>query len=722
MNFTQPSLPAAPMPVGAHEMLHRALGIGRRHYRLFAAVFLAVMFVGTGLIMLLPRSYQSVATIVVSRGIMDPLNSQSMSANAQELGDDEIATQAELIQSRDVAAAVLRKLPPAPKPRPGVRTWLCGHHVAFFCPKPSKTPVDPAVAFDQQISALLASVDVEPKLHSRILTITVKDHDAHRAAAIADQFVMNYQNLALAEQRSDLSKTLSWLDERTASLRKRWVEAETAASLFNGSHNLTNTSANAPLINQQIANAAAALGQAQGRYAAAQAKADALKEALGTGNERDFVSLGEQPLLVSVANALMQLSNQRTQLAATYGANHPSVQAIDRQIAQTRSSLDRETRAALARINDDVIATRAEILQTQRNLDTLRAQSAKQSGPQAEYATLAQEAQSAQGVYDSFLERTKELAGRVQLLQPPVAFVSHAAVASAPTFPNRKKLLIGVFVIALVCGVAAIILRDMLSPGFGDLTEISHIAALPVLARLPDISRERSRSASRYIMDNPFSEAGEAVRGISAQIALSNSIVMNRSRVLAITSAAPSEGRSTLAVWLASIMRAGNQPVLIIDTDHRANKGDRSPPGFTDIMGNRITAQDAIVTNPLTGIDVIGPGTPQAHPFDSREIARLRATLDELGGLYDLIIIDTPPLLSATDGLVFASVADQTIFLCRWSSVSRSAVSTCLERLRTYRASLAGIVVNYFSGSAAAIARSDDPQKEVRLIDHLGNI
>jgi len=698
--------------------ISRAFRISKRHYRLFFLTAIAIGVVGTGVTMMLPRSFQSIATIVVSSGIIDPLNTQGMSANPQQLSDDELATQAELIHSRDVAGAVLNQLPSNEKPKAGIKTWLCHHGLTPLCPKPT-LPVDPDTKRAGQIDGLLSAVLVEPELHSRVMTLTVKDKDADRAAAIANAFVTSYQTISLTQQRADLTKSLAWLDSRTTALRQRWLEAETKASDFNGAHNLSNTGANSPLVNQQIADAATSLGQAQGRYAAAQAKADALQEAIRTGNQRALVSLGEQPLLVSTANTLMQLENERMARAGTFGPNHPEVQALDHQIAEARASMGSETHAALSSINNDVIAARAEVNQIKQNLDTLRAQSASQSSPQAEYNTLEQEAQSARGVYEAFLERTKELAGRVQLLQPPVSFVSHASVPSSPTFPNRKKLLIGVVVIALVGGIGVVLLRDMMMPGFGDLDDMRTAIGLPVLATLPDISREKPRSILRYVMDNPFSKVGEAVRGISAQLSLSTVPTSHQARIIAITSAAPSDGKSTLAVWLASVVRAGSRPVLVIDADHRHAGGNRPAQGFTEVLSNQLSIQQAVITNPVTGIDFMGPGAPKAHPFDTREIARLREVLTELGRTYSLIIIDTPPLLSMMDGLVLSSVADQTIFICRWRSTSRAAVAACLERLRAYGANLAGIAVTHFNEHSAAITAPDYTRAEARLIDHL---
>ncbi|WP_246395685.1 GumC family protein [Gluconacetobacter tumulisoli] len=683
-------------------ILH-GLRLLRRYHRLFLAVGIGTFVVGCGATLSLKRSFVATATVVVSPTSSDPVGNRG-AQQAEGLSDDELATQAGLLQSRDVAAAVLRDLPP-PASRGGfsLKNMLCTHGLHLACPKAVRA--DPAAQAQAQVDRLLAAVTIAPGPRSRIISITVNADDGQRAADLANAFVVEYQKIALDRQRADLNRTAAWVDGRTMQLRERWLEAATKASAFNATHKLSNTgdgAGNGPLIEREMSETAISLTQAQGRLAAAEARSDALARATARGEARGLVTLTQQPILVATANTLLQLESTRMQKAAALGPHHPDLAGLDQQIATTRASLAAETRAALDSINEDAVSARAEVGQLTHDLDRLRQEASGQGSPQAEYRMLTQEAQSARDVYEAFLERSKELVDRVDLLQPPVAFVSHAAAPDTPTFPNRKKLLMGVVVLSLVAAAGAVFLRDLFSSGFGEVEQLRALVGLPLLTAIPWIAGRDRRSVRRHVLDNPFSPASEAVRSLLAQLSLSAPKTA-RGRVVVVASASAGEGKSSLAAWLAGLARTGGQPVLIIDGDHREGTPGRSPlcPGLTELLSGEASVGEVVRPDPETGVDFLPAGAPKLFPFDTTEIARLRDMLKELGRSYSLIVIDSPPLLAMPDGLVYGALADQTVFVCRWLHTSRSAVLSSIERLRSYGAHVSGVVVSMAEEHAA---------------------
>ncbi|GBQ28077.1 polysaccharide biosynthesis tyrosine autokinase [Gluconacetobacter azotocaptans] len=685
-------------------ILH-GLRLLRRYHRLFLAVGIGTVIVGCGATLSLRRSFVATATVVVSPTGNDPVGNRG-GQQAESLSDDELATQAGLLQSRDVAAAVLRSLPPsAGRAGFSLKGMLCAHGLHLACPKAAKA--DPAAEAQAQVDRLLGAVTIAPMPRSRIISITVNADDGQRAADLANAFVVQYQQLALDRQRADLNRTAAWVDSRTAQLRERWLEAATKASTFNATHKLSNTgdgAGNGPLIEREMSETAVSLTQAQGRLAAAEARADALARASTRGEARALVTLTQQPILVATANTLQQLDSARMQKAAALGPHHPDLAGLDRQIATTRASLAAETHAALASINEDAMSARAEVAQLAHDLDRLRQEASSQGSPQAEYRMLTQEAQSAREVYEAFLERSKELVDRVALLQPPVTFVSHAATPDSATFPNRKKLLMGVIVLSLVAAAGAVFLRDLFSSGFGEVEQLRALVGLPLLTAIPRIAGRDRRSVRRHVLDNPFSPASEAVRSLLAQLSLSAPKTTGRGRVIVVASASTGEGKSSLAAWLAGLARTGGQPVLVIDGDHREGTPGRAPlrPGLTELLAGEASVADVVRPDLETGVDFLPAGAPKLFPFDTTEIARLRDMLKELGRSYSLIVIDSPPLLAMPDGLVYGALADQTVFVCRWLSTSRSAVLSSIERLRSYGAHVSGVVVSMAEEHATA--------------------
>lgn len=702
----------------------QVLRVWRRHIRLFFVCVAAVLIIGSVALFSLKPSYTATAIVTIAPQSTDPL-APSSQPPADVLEDDLPATEASMMQSRDVAAAVLAQIPPAKEiPSFSLRGSLCHAGLSFFCP--NLTATLPSIKQQAEIDGFLKNLSVVPQLHSRVINVSVTAETGPRAAMLADAVVSNFQRIALNQQTENINRVAAWLDGRTAELQQRWLDAVQAANMYSVSHGLTNAiedNAPSPLVNTQIANMAASLGMAQAQLAAAQAHAAALHDANLHGDASGLVSLSDQPILVAAANNLMQLESTRDQLAAEFGPHYPKIEALDRQIAENRATLNSQTHSALGSISESLVSARAEVQQLTDNLNQLKSQAAAQSAKQAQYLTLTQQAQSARTIYETFLEHENEVVDRAALLEPPVTLVSHASVPGHPTFPNKPKLVLGLLVLALAAGFAAIFIKDYLSVGFEEMEDLRASVPLPLLATLPFIATAGQRSISDHVSDAPFSRTSEAVRGLVAKLAML-ATDGTAPRAILVTSAGAIEGKSTLAVWLATTVRQGGQSVLVIDGDHR--RGSLMPRasaayklGMTDLLAGRATPAEVIQSDPATKVDFIAAGSAMSRPFGTEEIARLRNAIGVLKQSYSLIVIDSPPLLAMTDGFVHGSVADQTVFVCRWQQTSRIAVTASLDRLRAYGTKVAGIVVTMVDDNSTLAFGGDYSRRETKLITRL---
>jgi capsular exopolysaccharide synthesis family protein len=721
------SLPVAGLipPSGGHTV-KRLLRLWRRRLLLFSVIFVVVVAGGTGVIMTLKPKYSATTTVVLTTQNADPL-APTGQQQQDVLEDDRPATEASLLQSRDVAAAVLQQFPPPlVRAAPGIRDRLCKIGVNFLCRK--VVPMTAQQRDQSDINGFLKSLTVMPELRSRILDVTVVSNDGQRAAQLADAVVTNFQSIALAQQTADVNRVADWLDARTEQLRQRWLDAVNKANAFDvskGLSNPTNGDSSDPLIDKQISQTALNLSQAQARLAASQARADALAAASRSGNPDAVVNAAQQPIVVASANALTQLESERRQMAAQFGGQYPGLKSLNAQIASTRASLGAATSAALGNIREDLVASRAEVQQLTTYLNSLRAEAGHESGPQAQYRSLSQEAASARSVYETFLEHSKEVVDRAALLEPPVAFVSHAAIPSTPSFPNRTKLLAGLIIVAIVIAFAVILLLDYLSVAFEGVDDLRGAVQLPLLTTIPVVPKTGRRGIARHVIDAPFSRASEAIRGLAAQLSLATRDG-DKPRSVLVTSASAEEGKTTLAVWLALTVRLGGQKVLVIDGDHRRGTLTRHLPGaaalgMTDLLGGRATLTEVIQTDPDTNIDFIAAGHAMTRPFGTGDIARLRVLINTLKNSYNLIVIDSPPLLAMTDGYVHASIVDQTIFVCRSETSSRRAVTSCIERLRSYGAQIPGVVLSMVDQKSTLALGDDYSRRELKLINKLYN-
>jgi capsular exopolysaccharide synthesis family protein len=713
-------------PSSRGDAIRQILRVWRANFRLFFACTMTVLVVGGGAVESLKPTYTATATVAIQPQAADPLAPIGQGQGATSRAADDLpTTDAAMMQSRDVAAAVLAQFPPPPqKPGFSVRNALCHVGASFVCP--AIAPRDAAAKRQAEVDGFLKSLLVVPELNSQVINVSVTANTGERAAKLADAVVQNYQRIDLARQMANLNGVATWLDRRTADLRRRWLDAVNTANAFSVSHNLTNAGGETtpdPLVDRQISGMAASLGAAQARLAVAQAQADALHDATQHGDVTAVLSLSEQPILVAAATNLMQLETTRNQLAVEFGADYPKIRALDSQVSAARQALNSQISAALLSIGASLVSARAEVQQLTENLNALRAQAATQSAPQAEYRSLTQEAVSARTVYETFLEHSNDVVDRAALLEPPVVFVSHAGVPARPTFPNKLKLLLATFVLALVAGAAATFIKDYFSVGFERPDDLAVSAQLPLLATVPFVAAHGNHPVARHVIDDPFSRTSEAVRGLAMKLSLL-AASEGGSRSVLVTSANPLEGKSTLAVWLAMTMRQAGKAVLVIDGDHRRgalmqSSSTVSKLGMTDLLSGRATASEVIRTDSATKIDFISAGNTMSGPIGAEEIARLRSVIGALKQSYSLIIIDSPPLLAMTDGLVHGSVVDQTIFVCRWQRASQKAVTASLKRLQTFGARVSGIVVSMVDQNDPQAFGDDYSRREMKLISRL---
>jgi polysaccharide biosynthesis transport protein len=223
------------------------------------------------------------------------------------------------------------------------------------------------------------------------------------------------------------------------------------------------------------------------------------------------------------------------------------------------------------------------------------------------------------------------------------------------------------------------------------------LTQIPLLGLSPDLQTDEL--PRDLIIDQPVSSYAEAIRSI--RTALRYSDVDNPPKVIMITSSLPDEGKTTFAVSFARSGAKSGEKVLLIDCDLRRPSvgkifGIEDDTGLItlfDEKASRANKSDAIKTDAPSGMHFIPVSSKTPNPQDLLGSKHMKALLDVMRERYDLIVLDTPPLLAVSDALVLSHYADATIFLCRWARTPRTVVIGALKSFRTIGTKLAGAVL-----------------------------
>lgn len=696
-----------------------ALRVLKRHRTVMAAVTLLCLAASVGLIFGLTPAYTATGIVAVSPEQPDPFEVAG-SARTDKLDARSVGTEVVALQSRTLAAQVVQSLGLEARATPSWRGMICDwRRVAVFCPA---TVSPPSMA--KRVDGFLHNLQVTPVEsatgNSWAVAVKYQASDPVLATKIVNTLIADRRQEELAQQSAKFDRTAAWLDKRSNELRERWIAAEQGVARFRDSNGLTETLAGdkmAPLMAQQIASAAGDYGKIEVELAGAEAKQKALKEALAGGDKRALIRLADEPILVQLAKSFDTLAMKRAFLGGSYKAG--MLGPLNREIADVQGRLNAESRRALNEIKSEVTVKQAQARQLQANLASLKSDFTKAGAPLAHLRTLEREAEDASAVYASFLTRSKEMADRSPILTPTTMVLSNADVPDQPSFPKPSRFLAAGLMLGLVGGAGAAWAREKMGAGFKDISRVGADFALPLLSIIPALPSDRRLGfpIRRYVHERPFSAAAESVRSLAAAIALANKGV-NSSCAVAISSAVGQEGKSTLCYWLAETAAREGQSVLLVDGDYRkaAAISRTQPPGLTDLLAGHASLDSAIVRNGAATMDYLPSGRPRSSAFVGAELERLRTLVSEMKRRYALVVIDAPPLLGMSEGLVYASVADQSVFVCRWQRTSRAAVLSCLHRLRATGAQMTGIVLSMVDMNRVSLYSDEYDRRSVRLL------
>jgi capsular exopolysaccharide synthesis family protein len=453
------------------------------------------------------------------------------------------------------------------------------------------------------------------------------------------------------------------------------------------------------------------------------------------------------PLTLGYLGELGRLEAERELLAATYTEIHHERARVETAIGELRGRIlanlqsrvlalgelarERELLAATAReatssqstrdvaaLDEAIVATRTRIAQ---HLSMRRSAAARQLDEltvvcddlEAELGQLPEKEQLLAGPLRR-LETHKELTALL-LKSLQEAEITHASALSAADFVDRASAPIRryaprlsftlVFGLAagLVAGLAGLLLREHLTESLDDEADLELATGLPVLASVPDFRSGPQRvvgAAEHFVAmrDDPAGPIAEAYRSLRASLRFAVGDLA-QIRTIAVTSSAPSEGKSTTNVDLAWCLASNSRRVLIVDADLRRPSvhrylGVAAGPGLSECLVSGADWRDCVQASGHEHLDVLSAGSSDRVSADLLGSDAMGALQDEWLERYDLVVYDLPPALVVADVETFAHRLDAVLLLYRAGGLPSRAVANTKKRLSAAGAKLVGLVMN----------------------------
>mgnify|MGYP000277059703 FL=1 len=317
---------------------------------------------------------------------------------------------------------------------------------------------------------------------------------------------------------------------------------------------------------------------------------------------------------------------------------------------------------------------------------------------------LTRDLQAVQTLYETFLSRLKETSLQIGLQQADSRVLSEAPPFGRQVAPQVRRTVSLAIVFAFLVGVGIILVVQFTQRGIRSAGELESLSGQNVMGQIPLSPVKDRKKLLEYLRNKPTSAMSEAVRNLRTSVTLTNP--KNPPNVIMITSSVPGEGKTTVAASLALNLASLGKKVLLIDGDIRRNtlsdyfKGvdTENKPGIVSLLDGDVSLQEAVLTLPDTGIDVLMSEKSvqnAADIFASEPFSNFMKTLREH---YDHVIIDTPPVLAVPDARVIARFADAVLYIVGWNKTHREQVREGISELRSLGVTISGVVLNQIDG------------------------
>ena len=576
--------------------------------------------------------------------------------------------------------------------------------LSLFEPKNMLTPKAPAAAVrDEQAQVtdrFLRRLSVKPEGRSRVIAISVDSEDP-RVAADAANTLADFYIVAQLEAKFEATKRASaWLSERVFELREEVTKAEQAVEKYRRESGLIQGGTNATLAAEQVSDLNRQFVTEGTKLAEAEARLRQVKNLLNLPNGIETMAeVLDSQVIRDLRRQEAEVERSVSELASEFGEKHPRMVTARAQLRDLRSKVKIEVDKIVQGLHNEVEVARARSATVSAALNDMKVEVGLLNASEVQLRALEREATASRALLEQLLTRSKETSSQEDFQQADASVVSEAATPDKPSFPKKPLLYLVAFILASVTSISVAVVLEFLDFGFRSKDQIERQLKMPSLGLLPNLKGVRTlgKPPQDYILENPTSAFGESIRTMHTNLLLSD--LAKRPKVVLLTSALPNEGKTSTAVSLGRLQAQVGQKVVVVDCDvrrpsiHKALNIE-SGPGLVQCLLGEATVEDVIRHDPESGLDVLLAGGTPPNPPDLFDSIPMQKLLTTLARKYDLVLLDSAPLLAVSDTLFLARLADKTVLIVRWVRTRRETAKAALAKLLDAKSDVAGVLLS----------------------------
>jgi succinoglycan biosynthesis transport protein ExoP len=638
--------------------------------------------------------YESTVTVDIDRQMASAIIGQEATRAPMNDADQFLATQVKLIQSDSVLRPVAQQ-----------------YHLLNVERDASDITPEKTTEAEDEAPILLKKLKVTRPPNTYLLLVSYRSSDPHLAANVANAVARSYVEHTYNIRFRSSASLADFMEKQLEELKAKMERSSAALAQFERELNVINPEEKTSILSARLLQLNTEYTNAQTDRVRKESAWSSVQS--GTLESAQVSTQGEN--LKTISAKLDEARQKFADVKTHYGPNHPEyrkagvqVEEVERQLQQSRKNAAQRVEVEYRESLDREAMLRKAVAETKAEFDHLNTRS-------FEYQALKREADADKTLYEELVRKIKEAGINAGFQNSSIRIADPARAAVKPVFPDLKLNVLLAFLFSTLLSVGFAVLSDVLDSSVRDPEQISNLFQMDVMGSLPLVKTWRrsltsavTGEANTTALARPDENSlGDGERSVStfeeAVRTLRNSILLGtfdrQLKSLMITSATPAEGKTTTAVHLAIAHAQQKHKTLLIDCDLRrpgvhTKLGINPETGLAAVLQNGMQWRDKLAKLPdLPDLDILPTG------FSSRRGAdligrRLPEILEDAAREYDLIVVDSPPILGFPEPLQMAASVDGVVMVAKAGETNRKAVGSAINTLQRVRANIVGLVLN----------------------------
>jgi len=570
-----------------------------------------------------------------------------------------------------------------------------------------------------ELAEFLGSLFVKRVPSSRLMDVSFESTDPQLAARIVNAHIASYIEQNFRSKYEATAQASTWLTGQLDDLRVKVQRSEDALITYERQNQIWTLDDKQNITTQRLADINKQLTDAQSE----RMKKESLFQFAKSGNLDAVPQVQSNATFMDLLRKHADLSSQYTDALSQYGPNFPKVQRLQAQVRDIDDRIEKEKQKIVDVLESDFREAREHETMMTGALDDQKVAANQMAEKLVEYNILKREAEANKALYEGLMTKLKETAISASLRSSNIRVVDPAMIPSTPSRPAKTRNVALAFLVGLVGGIGLALMREYLDNTVKTPDDIETLARLPSLAVVPQFAGTNGNGKRPGLLQGfssnghekrielvaqhlPKSQMSEAFRALRTSILLSQAD--HPPQVILVTSALPREGKTTAAANLAVTLAQLGDSTVLVDADLRKpgigrllNLGTGKYAGLSSYLAGVSTLDLVSIPHPaIPNLAAIPTGPLPPNPADLLSSHKLAEAIAELRTKYKFIVIDSPPIMAATDAVILSVQVDGVLLVVRSGETPKEAFTRTRDLLNSVKCHILGVVLNAVDSGA----------------------